>query len=65
VCRASAYLRMVGPARRGGVSDDVLAKLPEVVAHQYEQLPLKARLLILLLGNTAAVEKIRSASRGA
>ena len=47
------------------VPDDVLAKLPEVVAHQYEQLPLKARLLILLLGSTAVAEKIRSATRGA
>ena len=46
------------------VPDDVLAKLPEVVAHQYEQLPLKARLLILLLGSTAVAEKIRSATRG-
>jgi putative modified peptide len=41
------------------VPDEVLAKLPEVVAHQYEQLPLKARLLILLLGSTAVTEKIR------
>jgi putative modified peptide len=47
------------------VPDEVLAKLPEVVAHQYEQLPLKARLLILLLGSTAVVEKIRAATRGA
>jgi hypothetical protein len=47
------------------VPDEVLAKLPEVVAHQYEQLPLKARLLILLLGSTAVAEKIRSATRGA
>ena len=45
--------------------DEVLAKLPEVVAHRYEQLPLKARLLILLLGSTAVAEKIRSATRGA
>ena len=47
------------------VPDEVLAKLPEVLAHQYEQLPLKARLLILLLGSTAVAEKIRSATRGA
>jgi len=47
------------------VPDEVLAKLPEVVAHQYEQLPLKARLLILLLGSAAVAEKIRSATRGA
>jgi putative modified peptide len=47
------------------VPDEVLAKLPEVVAHQYEQLPLKARLLILLLGRPAVAEKIRAATRGA
>ena len=47
------------------VPDEVLAMLPEVVAHQHEQLPLKARLLILLLGSTAVAEKIRSATRGA
>jgi hypothetical protein len=46
------------------VPDEVLAKLPEVAAHQHEQLPLKARLLILLLGSAAAAEKIRSATRG-
>jgi hypothetical protein len=47
------------------VPDDVLALLPEVVAHQHEQLPLKARLLILLLGSTAVAERIRSATHGA
>jgi hypothetical protein len=47
------------------VPDEVLAKLPEVVAHQHEQLSLKARQLILLLGSTALVEKIRTATRGA
>jgi putative modified peptide len=47
------------------VPDEVFAKLPEVVAHRYEQLPLKARLLILLLGSTAAAETIRAATRGA
>jgi hypothetical protein len=47
------------------VRDEVLAKLPEVVAHQHEQLPLKARLLILLLGSTAVAGKIRAATRGA
>ena len=47
------------------VPDDVLAKLPEVVAHQYEQPPLRARLLILLLGSTAVAEKIRSAKPAA
>jgi putative modified peptide len=47
------------------VPDDLLAKLPEVVAHQHEQLPLRAHLLILLLGSTAVAEKIRSGTRGA
>ena len=43
--------------------DEVLAKLPDVVAHQSEELPLKARLLILLLARPAVAEKIRA--RGA
>jgi putative modified peptide len=43
------------------VPDEALARLPEVVAHQHEQLPLKAHLLILLLGSTAVAEKIRGA----
>jgi putative modified peptide len=47
------------------VPDEVLAKLPEVVAHHHEQLPVKARLLILLLGTTAVAEKIRAVARGA
>jgi putative modified peptide len=47
------------------VPDEVLAMLPEVVAHQHEQLPLKARLLILLLGSAAVAAKIRAATRGA
>ena len=46
------------------VPDDVLAKLPDVVAHQYEQPPLRARLLLLLLGSTAVAEKIRASTRG-
>ncbi len=46
------------------VPEDVLAKLPDVVAHQHEH-PLEARLLIFLLGSTAVAEKIRSATRGA
>jgi putative modified peptide len=46
------------------VPDEVLAKLPEVMAHLYEQLPLEARLLTLLLGSTGVAEKIRAASRG-
>ena len=45
------------------VPDDVLAKLPDVVAHQHEEQPLRARLLILLLGSPAVAEKIRAAAR--
>ena len=56
---AEPLLRMLA------VSDEVLAKLPDVVAHQYGQLPLRARLLLLLLGSTAVAEKVRSATRGA
>jgi hypothetical protein len=47
------------------IDDETLAKLPEVVAHGHEPIPRTARLLILLLGSTAVVEKIRSASRSA
>ena len=46
------------------VSDDVLAKVPDVVAHQHEQPPLRARLLILLVGSRAVAEKIRASTRG-
>jgi len=42
------------------VRDEVLAKLPDVVGHQYEPVPRTARLLILLLGTTVVVEKIRA-----
>ena len=47
-----------------GVPDDVLAKVPDVVAHQYEPPPLRARLLILLVGSRAVAEKIRASTRG-
>ncbi|MBA2642930.1 MAG: hypothetical protein H0U82_08395 [Actinobacteria bacterium] len=47
------------------VPDEVLAKLPDVVAHQHEQLSLKARLLFLLLDSTAITEELRSATPGA
>ena len=47
------------------VPDEVLAKLPDVVAHQHEQLSLEARLLILLLDSAAIIEKLRSVSPGA
>jgi hypothetical protein len=46
-----------------GVENQTLAKLPEVVAHQYEPLPRKARLLTLLLGSAAIVDTI-GAGRG-
>ena len=41
------------------VRDEVLAKLPEVVAHRHEDMTQRARLLILLLGTTAVVERLR------
>jgi hypothetical protein len=44
--------------------DDVLAKLPEVVAHQYEE-PLSARLLLLLLKSAAFAKTLRSAAHEA
>lgn len=48
-----------------GVSDDVLAKVPEVVAHG-QQNPLHgAGLLIALLTSSAALESVRSAARRA
>ena len=47
------------------VPDDVLAKLPDVVAHQHEPPPLKARLIITLLESAAVVEAIRSRARRA
>jgi hypothetical protein len=43
--------------------DEVLAKLPEVVAHHHEQPPVEARLLLLLLGSAAVAEKIRAEAR--
>jgi putative modified peptide len=43
------------------VPHEVLAKLPEVVAHQHDEQPLRVRLLILLLGSTAVAEKLRGA----
>ncbi|MGE5275226.1 MAG: hypothetical protein ACM3QU_15870 [Verrucomicrobiota bacterium] len=42
------------------VPEEVVARLPDVAAHQYQQLPLQARLLILLLGTPAVAEKIRT-----
>jgi hypothetical protein len=45
--------------------DEVVAKLPDVAAHQYEELLLRARLLILLLERPAVAKKIRATTRGA
>jgi hypothetical protein len=42
------------------VDDESVAKLPEVVAHTHEPLPRAAQLLILLLGSSAVVGKLRS-----
>jgi hypothetical protein len=47
------------------VPEEVLARLPDVLAHEYEQLPLRTRLLILLLGRPTVTEKIRAAFGGA
>jgi putative modified peptide len=48
-----------------GMPDDVLAKLPEVVAHQYVEPPRKTELLLLLLGSTACATTLRSATHAA
>ena len=45
------------------VPDEVLARVPEVVAHHQQELPLRAHLLVLLLGSTAVTEKTRIATR--
>jgi len=45
--------------------DDLLAKLPDVVAHQHQQEPMRTRLLILLLGVTGVAETLRNLSRRA
>jgi hypothetical protein len=50
---AEALLRALGS------SEDVLGKLPEVVAHQHEPQPPRSRLLILLLDSTAVAQMIR------
>jgi putative modified peptide len=47
------------------VPEEVLARMPEVMAHHQQELPLKAHLLILLLGSTAVTEKIHAATRDA
>jgi putative modified peptide len=47
------------------VPDEVRARTSEVVAHHQQELPLRAHLLILLLGNTAVTERMRTAPRDA
>ena len=47
------------------VPDEVLARMPEVVAHHQQDLPLRAHVLILLLGSTAVTEKLHAATRDA
>lgn len=47
------------------VSEDVLAKLPEVVAHGHGPVPCKEQLVTFLLESTAVTETIRAAIRGA
>jgi putative modified peptide len=42
------------------VRDEVLAKLPEVLAHRHEHVPDRARLLVLLLGSGAVSEQLRA-----
>ncbi|HEU5010347.1 MAG TPA: hypothetical protein VFT33_06605, partial [Gaiellaceae bacterium] len=46
------------------VGDETTAKLPEVVAHDYEPLAPSARLRILLLGSTAVVDAMRVRADG-
>jgi hypothetical protein len=45
------------------VSDDALARLPEVVAHRHEQSSVRAGLVLLLLGTTAAAQELRATPR--
>jgi hypothetical protein len=45
------------------VPDEVLARMPEVVAHLHQELPLRAHVLILLLGSTAVTERMHAAPR--
>lgn len=46
-----------------GLQDDLLTKLPEVVAHQHEGEQVRARLLILLLGAAGVRETLRTRAR--
>jgi hypothetical protein len=47
------------------VPDELLAWMPEVVAHRQQELPFSAHLLILLLGTMAVTEKLHAATRDA
>lgn len=47
------------------VPDEVLERLPEVVAHVRKPLSPAARVLVLLLGSTAVATELRSAARRA
>jgi hypothetical protein len=42
------------------IGDETVAKLPEVVAHEYEPVPNTARLRMLLLTSSAVVRAVRS-----
>ena len=46
------------------VPDEVLARMPEVVAHRHQELPLRAHWLLLLLGSTAVTERMHAPPRG-
>jgi hypothetical protein len=45
-------------------SEEVLAKLPEVVAHQLEHVPQRTRLLTLVLGTSAVADRLRAIPPG-
>lgn len=46
-----------------GAREDVLEKVPDVVAHRQLQQPVHARLVTLLLGTTSVAAKIHAAAR--
>jgi putative modified peptide len=48
-----------------GMPEEVLAKLPDVVAHKHEQLSPTTQLLLLLLGTPAVTRRIRAVTRAA
>lgn len=51
--------------RAMSMPEDLLGRLPEVVAHGHEQAVTRTRLLILLLGTTAVSDTLRSIARRA